>query len=175
MGCMPHRRRSLTMDIQWDNIIKFSMSPLEIVIRGTLTYWFIFLLLRIAGRRDIGSLGIADLLVVVLIADAAQNAMAGEYKAVPDGMVLIATIVFWSVFIDRVAYVWPAARPFLQPPKLCLVKDGQLQRRAMRRESITPEDLQSELRQKGVEDVAQVRLAYLEPDGSISVIKKSGG
>lgn len=162
------------MDIQWDNIIKFSMSPLEIMIRGTLTYWFIFVLLRIAGRRDVGSLGIADLLVVVLIADAAQNAMAGEYKAVPDGMVLIATIVFWSVVIDRVAYAWPATRPFLQPPKLCLIKDGQLQKRAMRRESMTLEDLQSELRQKGVEDLAEVRRAYLEADGSVSVIKKKG-
>lgn len=163
------------MDIQWENIIKFSMSPIEIVIRGTLVYWFIFILLRLAGRRDVGSLGMADLLVVVLIADAAQNAMAGEYKAVPDGMVLIATIVFWSFFIDRLAYACPAVRPFLVPPKLCLVKDGQLQKRAMRRESITPDELMSELRQKGVEDVAEVRRAFLEPDGSISVIKKSGG
>ncbi|OZI19562.1 hypothetical protein CAL26_18310 [Bordetella genomosp. 9] len=162
------------MDVQWDNIIKFSMSPVEIVIRGTMTYWFIFTLLRIAGRRDVGSLGIADLLVVVLIADAAQNAMAGEYKSVPDGMLLVATIVFWSVFIDRVAYTWPATRPFLQPGKLCLVRDGQVQMRTMRRESITVEDLESELRQKGVEDVAQVKLAYLEPDGSISVIRKKG-
>lgn len=160
------------MDIQWENIIKFSMSPVEIMIRGTMTYWFIFILLRLAGRRDVGSLGMADLLVVVLIADAAQNAMAGEYKSVPDGMVLIATIVFWSVFIDRLAYICPAVRPFLIPQKLCLVKDGQVQRRAMRRESITADDLQSELRQKGIEDVSQVRRAYLEPDGSISVIKR---
>lgn len=160
------------MDIQWDEIIKFSMSPVEIMIRGTLVYWFIFILLRLAGRRDIGSLGIADLLVVVLIADAAQNAMAGEYKSVPDGMVLIATLVFWSVFIDRLAYAWPAVRPFLQPPKLCLVKDGQLQKEGMRRESITLDDLESELRQKGITDVSQVRRAYLESDGSISVIKK---
>ncbi|ANN67871.1 DUF421 domain-containing protein [Bordetella bronchialis] len=162
------------MDIQWDNIIKFSMSPLEMIIRGSLTYWFIFVLMRLAGRRDIGSLGIADLLVVVLIADAAQNAMAGEYKSVPDGMVLIATIVFWSVFIDRLAYIWPAARPFLQASKLCLIKDGQLQKREMRRESLTLEDVSSELRQKGIEDIAQVRRAYLEADGSISVIKKQG-
>lgn len=163
------------MDIQWDNIVKFSMSPVELIIRGSITYWFIFLLLRLGGRRDIGSLGMADLLVVVLIADAAQNAMAGEYKSVPDGLVLIVTIVFWSIFVDRVAYAFPAVRPFLMPPKLCLVKDGELQKRAMRRESITPDELSSELRQKGIEDVSQVRRAYLEPDGSVSVIKKSGG
>jgi uncharacterized membrane protein YcaP (DUF421 family) len=116
----------------------------------------------------------ADLIVVVLIADAAQNAMAGEYKTVPDGMVLIATIVFWSFFIDRLAYYCPSVRPLLQPPQLCIVKDGRMQRRQMRRESLTPEELESELRQKGIEDISEVRRAYIESDGSISVIKKSG-
>jgi uncharacterized membrane protein YcaP (DUF421 family) len=160
------------MDIQWDEIFKFSMSPVEMIIRGSLTYWFIFILLRIAGRRDIGSLGIADLLVVVLISDAAQNAMAGEYKSVPDGMVLITTIIFWTVFIDRLQYYCPPVRPFLQPPKLCIVKDGQLQRRAMRRESLTVDELESELRQKGISEISAVRRAYIEPDGSISVIQR---
>jgi uncharacterized membrane protein YcaP (DUF421 family) len=160
------------MDIQWDEIFKFSMSPVEMIIRGSLTYWFIFILLRIAGRRDIGSLGIADLLVVVLISDAAQNAMAGEYKSVPDGMVLITTIIFWTVFIDRLQYYCPSVRPFLQPPKLCIVKDGQLQRRAMRRESLTLDELESELRQKGISEISAVRRAYIEPDGSISVIQR---
>ncbi|ANN77155.1 DUF421 domain-containing protein [Bordetella flabilis] len=160
------------MDIQWDEIFRFSMSPVEMIIRGSLTYWFIFILLRIAGRRDIGSLGIADLLVVVLISDAAQNAMAGEYKSVPDGMVLISTIIFWTVFIDRLAYYCPSVRPLLQPPKLCVIKDGRLQRRAMRRESLTVDELESELRQKGVSEISAVRRAYIEPDGSISVIQR---
>jgi uncharacterized membrane protein YcaP (DUF421 family) len=162
------------MVIQWDDIFKFSMSPFELMIRGSLTYWFIFILLRVVGRRDVGSLGMADLIVVVLISDAAQNAMAGEYKAVPDGMVLIATIVFWSFFIDRLAYACPRMRPVLQPSKLCVIKDGKMQRRQMRRESLTPDELESELRQNGIEDIADVRRAYIEPDGSVSVIKRPG-
>jgi uncharacterized membrane protein YcaP (DUF421 family) len=160
------------LNVDWDQIFQFSMSPLEIIIRGTATYWFIFILLRLAGRRDIGTLGMADLLVLVLIADAAQNAMAGEYTAVPDGFVLIATIVFWSVFIDRVGYFWPAARRLLEPSKLCLIRDGVVQRRALRREYITIEELQSELRHKGITDFAKVHRAYMESDGTISAIKK---
>jgi uncharacterized membrane protein YcaP (DUF421 family) len=160
------------MNIHWEDIFTFSMSPFEMIIRGSLTYWFIFLLLRFAGRRDIGSIGMADLLVVVLISDAAQNAMAGDYKSVPDGMVLIATIVLWTVCIDRIAYHWPASRPFLHPPKLCIVKDGELQRRAMRRESLTRDELDSELRQKGIVDLSEVSRAYIESDGAISVIKR---
>jgi uncharacterized membrane protein YcaP (DUF421 family) len=160
------------MDIQWDDIFHFGMSPVEMVVRGTITYWFIFLLMRIAGRRDAGSLGMADLLLIVLIADAAQNAMAADYKNVPDGLVLIATLFGWSVTIDRVSYHVPATRPFLHPPKLCVIRDGQLQRKAMRRESLTLDELMSELRQHGVSELADVRRAYIEQDGSISVLKK---
>lgn len=157
--------------MDWQEVFSFSISPLEIIVRGSATYWFIFILLRVTGRRDIGSIGIADLLVIVLIADAAQNAMAGDYKSVPDGCVLIGTIVFWSVAIDWMGYYSPTLRRWLEPPKLCLVRDGVAQRRAMRREHVTMDELQSELRGHGVDDLAQVRRAYMEPDGSISVIR----
>jgi uncharacterized membrane protein YcaP (DUF421 family) len=161
------------MEIHWDEILQFGMSPAEMAIRGTITYWFIFLLMRFAGRRDVGSLGIADLLVVVLIADAAQNSMAGDYKNVPDGLVLIATIVAWSLVIDRVSYYVPATRPFLHPPKLCIIKDGVPQRKAMRRESMTMDEVMSELRQHGIDDLASVRRAYIEQDGSVSVLRNA--
>ncbi len=161
------------MHIEWDNIFHFSVSPWEIMLRGTIVYWFIFVLMRLGGRRDIGSLGMADLLVIVLIADAAQNAMADDYRAVPDGLVLIATLFFWSVFIDRLGYYSKTAQRWLTPARLCIVRNGALQLRAMRREYMTREELFSELRQQGVADLAEVRYAYMEPDGSISVIRQT--
>ena len=72
------------------------MNPLELVLRGTAVYWALFLLFRFLLRRDAGSLGIADILLLVLIADASQNAMAGGYDSVGDGLVLIATIAGWN-------------------------------------------------------------------------------
>ncbi|MFY3005389.1 DUF421 domain-containing protein, partial [Achromobacter xylosoxidans] len=92
------------MSPDWSEMFTFSISPLEIIIRGSIVYWFIFVLLRVAGRRDIGSFGVADMLVLVLIADAAQNAMAGEYKSIVDGLVLVSTIVGWTVIVDRAGY-----------------------------------------------------------------------
>jgi len=162
----------MSIPVDWSGMLEWSVSPLEIFLRGTLTYWFIFIVMRVVGRRDTGSLGMADLLVLVLIADAAQNAMAGEYKAVPDGMVLILTIVLWSVVIDRLAYWSPLARRILQPAELCLIRNGQVQRRALRREGLTMDDLMSELRQKGVDDTSVVKVAYIEPDGSVSVVRR---
>ncbi len=160
------------VDIHWQDVFGLSMSPVEIIVRGTITYWFIFLLLRVVGRRDIGSIGMADLLVIVLIADAAQNSMAGDYKSVPDGLILIATLVFWSVFIDRVGYFSPTLRGWLEPRPLLIVKDGVMQRRAMRREYITVDELTSELRGHGIDDIQIVKRAFMEPDGTISVIKR---
>lgn len=158
------------MTVDLSELLVFSISPLELIARGTMMYWFIFILLRVAGRRDLGSFGTADLIVIVLIADAASNAMQGDYKSVTDGFVLIGTLVFWSVVIDRIGYYSPRARQWLEPSVICLIRDGQIQRRGLRREYVTEEELMTELRSKGIEDVAEVRRCYMEQDGRVSVI-----
>jgi uncharacterized membrane protein YcaP (DUF421 family) len=158
------------MEVDWASLFELNMSPLELIVRGTVTYWFIFALLRLAGRRDFGSVGMANILLLVMIADAAQNGMAGDYKTIAEGMVLIATLVFWSVFIDRLCYFVPAARVVLEANRLCLVKDGQMQKRGMRREYVTEDELMAELRKKGIDDIKMVRRAYMEEAGEISVL-----
>ncbi len=162
------------MHIDWVGMFGFSMSPWELVLRGSIMYWLIFMLLRLGGRRDLGSFGAADVLLVVLIADAAQNAMAAQYNSVSEGAVLVGTLVFWSVMFDRVAYYFPATRPFFEPRRVLLVKDGQMQRRGMRREYVSKDELMEELRLKGIDDLAMVRRAYMESTGSISVLKMKG-
>ena len=159
------------MDINWGELFVFNISPWELALRGSAVYWFIFLLLRLGGRRDLGSFGSADVLLVVLIADAAQNAMSAEYKSLAEGMVLVSTLIFWSVVIDRACYFFPALERLLEPGRICLVKDGVMQRREMRREYITPNELMSELHNNGIADVQQVRRAYMDSTGNISVIR----
>lgn len=159
------------MNIPWSSFFEFGVSPWALVVRGTIVYWFIFFLLRMAGRRDFGSVGTGNILLLVLIADAAQNAMAGEYKTIAEGMVLIGTLVFWSVFIDRLCYYFPPARVLLEPVRICLVKDGVLQRRGMRREYISKEELMAELRKKGVGRLEEVHRAFIEEAGDISVLR----
>src|SRR5262245_52597616 len=93
----------------------FSMPIAEIVLRGSSVYWFLFLLFRAIARRDIGAVGLADILVLVIVADAAQNAMAGGYETISDGMLLIGTIVFWNLAVDWLAYRSPWFRRLAQP------------------------------------------------------------
>lgn len=162
------------MDVEWSKLFEFEVAPLELIIRGTLMYWFIFLLLRLGGRRDIGSFGAADVLLLVLIADAAQNAMAADYNNVGEGMVLVGTLVFWSVFVDRICYFFPAIANVLEPKRVLLVKDGKLQPAGMRREYITEDELMEELREHGVDDLSKVRRAYMEGTGGVSILLSEG-
>ncbi|PKO31279.1 MAG: DUF421 domain-containing protein [Betaproteobacteria bacterium HGW-Betaproteobacteria-7] len=161
-------------DFDLTSIAYFTVSPLELMLRGTLLYWFLFIVLRFVLRRDVGSLGISDFLFIVIIGDAAQNGMIGSATSATDGMVLIATLVFWSYLLDFVSFQFPLFQRFTSAPRLCLVRDGKLLRKNMRREFITDEELNAKIRHEGVEDVATVKRMYLEADGEMSLIRNEG-
>ena len=160
--------------IDWHELFGLSVSPWELMIRGTAVYWFLVIVFRVVLRRDTGSVGIADILLLVIIADAAQNAMAGEYRSITDGLILVSTIIGWNFLIDWVCYKSPRLRVLFEPRKLELVQNGRILRRNLRKELIAEEELMGKLREHGVEDVKEVKAAYMEPDGEISVIKKRG-
>ena len=158
--------------VDWKAILVPSVPLAETFVRGTIVYLVLFALLRFVSTREAGSIGITDMLVVVLIADAAQNAMAGEYRSVPDGLLLVSVIVFWSYALDWLAFYSPRLRPLIHPPALPLVRNGRAVRENLRKELITEEELESMLREQGVEDLKSVKVAYMESDGAISVIKR---
>lgn len=99
----------------WQELFGLSVSPWELVIRGSAVYWFLVLVFRFVLRRDAGSLGLADILLLVIIADAAQNAMAGEYRSITDGLILISTIIGWNVSIDWMCYRSATLRRVFEP------------------------------------------------------------
>src|SRR5688572_18116950 len=158
--------------IDWQGLFGLSVSPWELVIRGTAVYWFLVLLFRLVLRRDAGSVGLADILLLVIIADAAQNAMAGEYRTITDGFILIATIAAWNKLIDELSFRYATVRRLFEPEEVPLVRNGRIYWRNLRRERIAESELMAKLREQGVADVKEVKAAYFEPDGKISVIKK---
>lgn len=161
----------ILVQIDWASTFVPTIHLAEIFLRGTIVYLFLLFILRIL-RREAGAIGIADLLVIVLIADAAQNAMASEYKSITEGLVLVATIAFWDYFLDWLGYRVPAIRRLLRPAPMPLIKDGRLIKHNLRKEMITEDELMGQLREQGVEHVDEVKKAFLEGDGHISVIKR---
>ena len=152
-------------------MFQLTVNPAELILRGTAMYWFLFLLFRFVLRRDVGAIGVADVLLLVLIADASQNAMAGGYESVTDGFLLVATIAGWNWLLDSAAYRFPAVRRLLEARPLPLIRDGRLLRRNLRREFITADEIMARLREKGIEKLEQVKAATMESDGEISIIQ----
>lgn len=158
--------------IDWFRVIVPSTSIAELFLRGTFVYLVLFSLLRFLPSRQIGALGITDLLVVILFANAAQNAMATDYTSISEGVVLVGTILFWSYTLNWLSYQFPTIQRFLSPPPLLLVKNGRIIARNMRRELITESELMLQLRKQGIEKIEEVKMAFMETDGAISVIPK---
>ncbi len=160
--------------VRWEELFVPSAPFLEIVIRGTVVYFTLFFLLRLIRKRQSGAVSATDLLVLVIIADASQNAMTGDYKSITDGMILAAVIICWSYVLDALGYAYPWIGKLVHPPPLPLVKNGVLLWHNMKREQLTKEELMTQLREQGIEELSRVKIAYMEGDGHVSVIEKSG-
>jgi uncharacterized membrane protein YcaP (DUF421 family) len=161
--------------IDWNDVFVPSMSLLEIMLRGTLMYLALFAMLRLVLKRESGAIGVTDLLVIVLVADAAQNALAADYMSITEGIVLVATILFWSWALSWLGFKVPAVRRFVHPEPLELVRNGHLLWNNMEKELITEEELMSKLRQQGVDKIDDVKKAAIEGDGHISVVTRTPG
>jgi uncharacterized membrane protein YcaP (DUF421 family) len=155
-------------------LFEVRVSIAELVIRGSAIFWFLFLIFRFVMRRDVGAVGVADVLLLVIVADASQNAMSGEYTTITEGFILVGTIVGWNWLLDYLAFKSKTARKLINPGRLLLISDGRPVARNMERQYITLDDLKSKLRQQGIETMAVVKKAYLEADGEVSIIRYAG-
>lgn len=144
---------------------------LEMVVRGSVIYWFLLIVFRFVLRRDVGSMSMADLLFIVLVADASSNAMQGEYRSVTNGITLLGTLVGWNYLLDVLAFRYAKVAAFLEPPAEPLVRHGRLVTRTLRKERITAEEVLAKLREEGIDDLSVIRIARLEGDGKVSVIR----
>lgn len=165
-------------DVSWSDLREMFVpthSIVEIMARGTVMYLAIFILLRLVLKRRAQGVSTPDVLVIVMIADAAQNGMAKEYKSVTEGLVLVGVILFWDWLLDWLSFHVPAIERVIRPAPLPLIENGQFNRRNMREELVTTEELRSLLREKDIHDISTVGVAYLEPSGALTVRTEEPG
>ena len=164
-----------TLSINWSSIFQPSVGVLEVVLRGSIMYLALFAILRFVARRQSGRIGTADLLVIVLIADAAQNAFGKDYQSVTEGIALVLTIVAWEYLFDWLAWRFPKLRGWLEAEPLKLVSGGQILEENMRREMLTEDEIQAALRHRGITDIRRIEGLYIEQSGQFSVIERGQG
>ncbi len=151
-------------------IFKIENSILELIIKGTVMYLGILALFRILPRRTGGELAMMDLIFVLLIAEAATHSLGG-YSSITEGFIVIATLMGWNYAINFLSYHIPFFENFVSSPPLPIIKNGKLLHRNMRREYLTKEELMDHLRIEGIDNVEDVKSAFVEGDGKISVVK----
>jgi len=160
------------MNVDWQALFIPSSSLAEIFVRGTVIYLCLFLAFRFLPRKTVGAMGPSDLLVIVLIADAVQQGMAGDYHSITEGVALAATIFAWATFIDWLDFKFPKWH-ICEAPALQIIANGELLFANMKRQQITEDEVLSQLRQHGQDSPKNVAKAFLEGDGHVSVILKS--
>lgn len=146
-------------------------SPIyELFIRATVIYVGILILMRILPRRTGGELAIMDLIFVILIAEGASHAL-GDYTSITEGFVIIASLMFWNYFVNLLSFHIPFIERLISAPPIKIIQNGKLLRKNMRMEYLTEEELMDSLRKEGIERTEDVKCAFIESDGKISIIK----
>jgi uncharacterized membrane protein YcaP (DUF421 family) len=149
------------LHVDWPGLIIPTHSTAEMIVRGSLMYLAIFVLMRFVMKRQAGSFNLADILLIGIIADATQNGFSREYTSITEGLVLLVTIIGWDFAIDWLVHKSRRFARLVSPAPLLLVRDGQMLRQNLRRELISTEELQSHLRQQGVSKLHEVKRAYM--------------
>src|SRR5690606_13406777 len=156
--------------MNFPELFHIEASVMELVLRGTIIYIGILLLLRILPHRTGGEIATMDLVFILLIAEGATHSF-GEYSSLTEGFIVIGTLAGWNYLINVLSYHSKFVEKLVSPPAVQVIKNGRMEKRIMRREYLTEEELIEHLRSQGIEDVSKVKKAFLESDGSISVIK----
>ena len=144
---------------------------LEIVLRCVLVYTAVLIGLRLAGKREVGQMTPFDLVLILLISNAVQNAMLGPDTSLAGGLIAAGVLILMNFTLGRAARRWWRLGRVLRGHATLLVNRGIVVEAHLRQEGITIDELMAALREHGVASVEDVRLAVLEVDGSISVLK----
>ncbi len=142
----------------------------EIVIRTTVVYLFIFAGLRVMGKREMGQITILDLVAILLIANAVQNAMVGPDVSLAGGLLAAGVLLAMNRALEVVRLRSSFWGRLLEGTPTVLVEDGEFLAPHLRKEGLERSELEMAMREHGVESVGEVKLAVLETDGSISIV-----
>lgn len=146
---------------------------IEVAARTTIMYVFLIIGLRLTGKHELGQLNPLDLVLLLVISNAVQNAMVGPYASVSAGMVAVATLLLLNLALSYIGLRSKRFDRVLEGSPTLLVHDGALITEHLAKERLKPEDVEEALREHGVEQVSDVQSAVLEVDGSISVVTRA--
>lgn len=143
-----------------------------ILLRSVFIYFFVLLVMRIMGKREIGKLSVFDLVVSIMIADFAVISIEDTELPLFHGIIPIIVMVTAQVLLAWVTMKSPPLRNIVEGKPSVLIKNGKIQERELRKQRYNMEDLMVQLRDRNIYDLADVEFAILESSGKLSVIPR---
>lgn len=143
---------------------------LPIVISSVSVYLFIIVAIRLFGKKELSQLSVVDLVFILLISNAVQNAMVGSNTTLWGGLIAASSLFIVNYLLKQAIYRFPAFGKFIQGEAVMLIYKGELKIENMYRTRITHAELLEAVREHGVSSIAEVDLAILEVDGNISIL-----
>jgi uncharacterized membrane protein YcaP (DUF421 family) len=146
---------------------------MDIVLRGIFVFVFLYVLMRMIGRRELSSLEPFDLILIIVLGDLVQQGLTQDDYSLTGAFLAIGTIAILQVTVSYANFRFPKLRPVLDGEPIVVVQDGKPIERNLKRERVTIEDLASAARQQNIAKIEDVQWAVMETSGVISFIKKS--
>jgi len=158
LSCMPH--------LMYDHMFNLPLPILEKVLRPVIVYLVLIVLLRIFGKRELAQLNPFDLVVLLSLSNTVQNAIIGEDNSVTGGVIGAFGLLAINWLVVRTLYSSPRLTRIVEGRSTVLIRDGQIDKKAVKRESLTHEELVEVIHKQGFERLSQVKRCELEPNGT---------
>ncbi|MDJ1500982.1 DUF421 domain-containing protein [Xanthocytophaga agilis] len=143
---------------------------LPIVWQSLAVYLFIILAIRLFGKTELAQLSVVDLVFILLISNAVQNAMVGSNNSLSGGLVAAGTLFIANFVLKFVLFRFRSVSKFVEGESIMLVYNGQVKKQNLQKAHLTLDELEAAAREHGVSSLAEVNLAVLEVDGNISIL-----
>ena len=145
---------------------------MDILIRATVIFWALYILVRLLGKRELAQLTPFELIVLIATGDLIQQGVTHNDFSITGAILAVSVFAFWASVLSWVTYASRRAERFLDGEPNVIVRDGQLIRANMRRDRITLQELESEMRQQGIAHLRDVAWGIVEPKGRMSFIQR---
>jgi len=143
---------------------------IDIILRSTAVYFFMIIAIRVFGKKELSQLNTADVVLILLISNAVQNAMVGNDTSLVGGLLAAFILFLVSFGLKRLMYKYKILSDFIQDKPEILIHNGKTEYKTLAKLGITSDELEEAMREHGVEFYKDVKLAMLEVDGNISII-----
>lgn len=145
---------------------------MDIVLRATAMFAFLYVLIRLLGKRELGQMTPFELVLLIVMGDLIQQGVTHNDFSLTGGLLAICTFAFWALALSWTTYLFPKAKDLLEGAPRVIVRNGELIEQNMRRDRLTRDEVLSEMRLAGIGRLSEVAWAILEPQGKISFIAK---